>query len=375
MESPMLLSVYEEGILAKSPSWFISEKYDGWRMMYRNGAFYSRTGQELSVPAEMRKQMEQFGNDVVLDGELWLGYGKFTEIQAALNDGSDKLKFLVFDMPSSNGPFQERFKDMTKLFANHDTSLVQLVEQMEVDNADVTAINKYYDTVINKGGEGIVLKPSSLMYEYGKRSNMYLKRKPWDTMDVVVVGYFTTKTQSSDNGYVSSLVCETAEGKTFKVQFKSYNAPAIGTTVVIKYSQTTVTGLPKFPQLVNTSSAVTKKIVKARKNPKTPKIPKTPKVPEIKPLDITNLMSMAQWKAKGGYVLQNAEEVHVKSDRTDEVYVVKRAKQGDSVYCSCPAWKFQKLTPVCRTCKHCIAVLGAKTDAIRVAKVVIGVMD
>jgi len=354
----MLLSVYHEKCLIKSTSWYISEKYDGWRMTYQNGTFYSRTGQELKVPAPMRKEMEQFcGESDILDGELWLGYGKFTEIQAALNSGSSDLTFLVFDMPSADGSFQDRLSLLKKKLLAMTTAMIKIVEQVQVDATDVSTIDTYYNTVIEKGGEGIVLKPMSMMYDAGKRSDIFLKRKPWDTMEVKIVGHFTTDAQKNDGcGYVSSLVCEVPTGnKTFKVQYKSYNAPAIGTTISIKYSQTTVNGLPKFPQMLKSSLD----------GPVAPK-PNCPKIID------DNALTFSQWKTRGGYALENGEEVHVKSDRSNEIYVVKKAKKGDSVYCSCQAWKYQKLNPLYRTCKHCVAVLGAKEDAIRVAKAVLG---
>lgn len=34
------------------------------------------------------------------------------------------------------------------------------------------------------------------------------------------------------------------------------------------------------------------------------------------------------------------------------VYTIKRARNNDSWYCSCPAWKFQRKAPRERTCKH-----------------------
>lgn len=33
------------------------------------------------------------------------------------------------------------------------------------------------------------------------------------------------------------------------------------------------------------------------------------------------------------------------------VYTVKQGRDG-VVYCSCPSWKFQRVTPALRTCKH-----------------------
>lgn len=36
---------------------------------------------------------------------------------------------------------------------------------------------------------------------------------------------------------------------------------------------------------------------------------------------------------------------------SDTIYEIKQAADG-SYYCSCPAWKFQKIQPQKRTCKH-----------------------
>jgi predicted nucleic acid-binding Zn finger protein len=34
------------------------------------------------------------------------------------------------------------------------------------------------------------------------------------------------------------------------------------------------------------------------------------------------------------------------------VYTIKKAKNSDHWYCSCPAWRFQHVAPKDRTCKH-----------------------
>jgi hypothetical protein len=39
------------------------------------------------------------------------------------------------------------------------------------------------------------------------------------------------------------------------------------------------------------------------------------------------------------------------SSNPEVVYTIRRGADGN-VYCSCPAWKFQKLNPAQRTCKH-----------------------
>lgn len=40
-------------------------------------------------------------------------------------------------------------------------------------------------------------------------------------------------------------------------------------------------------------------------------------------------------------------------------YEIRRAKDGKTVYCSCPSWKYQSLPPTQRTCKHIRAMKAA----------------
>lgn len=78
-----------------------------------------------------------------------------------------------------------------------------------------------------------------------------------------------------------------------------------------------------------------------------------------------------QWRNHGGYELAPGESVKVKGSLDPEgihtIYMVKRSeKVPNSVYCSCPAWKYQKLHPLRRTCKHCKAVCGDSAELRRI---------
>jgi hypothetical protein len=75
--------------------------------------------------------------------------------------------------------------------------------------------------------------------------------------------------------------------------------------------------------------------------------------------------TVEEWEAEGGITLTNGESVFVKGSR--ENYQVSRARQGEAIFCNCPAWKFQKKNPFCRTCKHTEAVCGKQAEALRVA--------
>jgi len=48
-------------------------------------------------------------------------------------------------------------------------------------------------------------------------------------------------------------------------------------------------------------------------------------------------------------------------------YTIKRARNGASWYCSCAAWKFQRVAPELRSCKHIRALAGALQAQVDVA--------
>lgn len=82
--------------------------------------------------------------------------------------------------------------------------------------------------------------------------------------------------------------------------------------------------------------------------------------------------TIEEWKKQGGVTLANGASVYVMGR---EMYKVSRARKGDSVYCSCPAWRFQRVHPLRRTCKHCEAVCGEDNEAIRIAKATVCILQ
>jgi len=294
---------------------------------------------------------------------------------------------------------------------NAGNDIVMPVEQVIVAGNAQVEIDAFFENIIRNGGEGIVLKPAKMsVYTDGRRLATYLKRKPFETDEFEVVGHYNTdKAATKGEGYVSSLVLRTkvsslvllSKSKTFKVSYKNFNAPAVGEMVTVRYSDTTVTGLPKFPVYIG--KRFKEDDSKDCKEPTTPATPalvipalaklkiaapeaakpdtaeasakthveasaKTHVEASAKTLVEASAKTYAEWEAAGGYELSHGESVLVISATNPSIqYKVTKATSGTSVYCSCPAWKFQKLNPAVRTCKHCIAVCGAKAERVRCA--------
>lgn len=89
-------------------------------------------------------------------------------------------------------------------------------------------------------------------------------------------------------------------------------------------------------------------------------------------VDAETAATVEEWEAEGGITLTNGESVFVKGRET---YKVSRARQGDGVFCNCAAWKFQKANPLCRSCKHTIAVCGKLNESLRVAVATVALLS
>lgn len=259
------------------------------------------------------------------------------------------------------------------------TEDVCLMEQTAVNRKDTTTIDRIYDEVIARGGEGIVLKPGTQMYVFNTRPMSFMKRKPEDLTEVVVVGHYKGPNAAKmPDDYIASLVCKMVDSdrttKEFKVTYKNCVQIAIGTVIRIKHNDYTSTGLPKFPvfmgvrdksdldrhvmaEVSKTVSGCSSSTMKNNKGcvvdvevvsktlKKSTGIKAKEKGVDNRVLDGTEL-------APGKFVL-------VESERDPSiVYTVQMSRAGDCVYCSCPAWKYQKISPNLRMCKHTISVYG-----------------
>lgn len=385
--SPMLLDRLSLDVPAPcrldTGTWFISEKYDGWRMVYdaSTDTYYSRSGEVIDVPPRMRTEMYRLNPaGYNLDGELFLGDGRFSDIRGALNANSKELTYRVFDVLTPLASYAQRYAGLKNIFDSaaektEKSKYIRLVEQTPMDSLDMEYAKRVMREVVARGGEGVVVRSATGLYLPGQRSKEVLKLKPVDADEVEVIGYHMTvkaaQTQAgqADDGYVSSLVCKLLDGtgKTFRVTYKSFAAPPIGSRVRIQYQSVTSTGLPRFPVLLRQDLLQSQ----PQLQPQQATLPGTLVEKNKKSISWLGNTSktIEAWKAFGGYQLLPGEAVNVISARDPtQVYIVKCAQQDpSSIYCSCEAWKYQRLNPRARTCKHCIAVCGATAEKRRVA--------
>jgi DNA ligase 1 len=81
--------------------WWMSEKYDGLRGYWDGQKLWSRKGNLIHAPDYFLAELPR---DIALDGELWIGHGKFEETISIVrsekpDDRWKRVRYMVFDAP------------------------------------------------------------------------------------------------------------------------------------------------------------------------------------------------------------------------------------------------------------------------------------
>ncbi|MDI3325985.1 DNA ligase [Pontibacterium granulatum] len=241
-----LANVYERG-LDVSRYW-VSEKLDGVRGYWDGKHLLSRSGRPITAPAWFTEGLP----DHPLDGELWIGRGKFEAVSAIVRrmqpDDSDWLavRYMVFDLPGHSGTFTERVEVMEKVVSRIGKSWVRMIPQYRVKTESIL-LNEL-DRVVFAGGEGLMLHHQDALYQSG-RTNMLLKLKPWQDAEARVIGHLPGK--GKYKGKLGALLVETAEGVQFRLgtgfsDAQRADPPEVGEWVTYKFTGLTRYGKPRF---------------------------------------------------------------------------------------------------------------------------------
>lgn len=358
----MLCSNYHAKQLTIATAWFVSEKYDGWRFIRKNGKFIGRSGKTIDVPGYIKNAVSHIPNEVTLDGELWLGYDKFQDIPTALETQAPGFQWLLFDVPSAPGDFDKRFTLLQELVGEGNQT-VRVVPQMRVvSEKEVDALyNKLLEN--NSKAEGIILRPIDLQYKWNVRDDRFMKRKPVQDIEARVVAYHTTNAKKEIDGYVSSVVCTYIDDhtKVFNVAVKTTLPPPIGSVITVSYQNMTQGGLPRFPRfkgirmIEDMPSTADVFVAPPAKTFTVNEIPEGALVYTIE--EITGMEMPLQVKS--------GEKVYIRPSRGVKGYhcVTKAWNPATKPYCTCAAWKFQRMPAAKRTCKHTLAIFPELANA------------
>ncbi|UTW47345.1 DNA ligase [Bacterioplanoides sp. SCSIO 12839] len=246
----MLATHYISGIDVRK--YYVSEKLDGVRAYWDGRQLYTRSGRVIPAPLWFVAGLPT----TRLDGELWLGRGRFEEMSSLVrtiqpvDQSWREVKFMVYDLPEMVAPFHERYWLLKTLVAEQGTPWLKALTQKKVVNE--AALNDWLQQVVAAGGEGLMLRHGRALYQV-KRSQDLLKLKPRDDAEATVIDYVAG--EGKYRGMVGALVVRDQQGREFRLgsgltDAQRQTPPAIGSEVTYSYNGLTNTGLPRFARFV-----------------------------------------------------------------------------------------------------------------------------
>ncbi|PVZ70582.1 DNA ligase [Pelagibaculum spongiae] len=233
--------------------WLISEKYDGIRAYWDGEKLLSRKGNPLKPPKWFIKSMPDFP----IDGELWIGRNKFSQLASVVkkfkgnrSENWKKVLFMVFDAPKRKGDFNSRYFKLKQWFGGRKTDHIRLVKQTRCKSPE--HLKRELAMVEKRGGEGLMIRQPESQHIAG-RSGAILKVKSWHDSEGTVIGY--VKGRGQFRGMMGALKIKMPDGKTFSLgsgfsRFQRQQPPKIGSTVTYRYRGFHASGLPRFTSFV-----------------------------------------------------------------------------------------------------------------------------
>lgn len=226
----------------------VSEKYDGARGVWDGEQLRFRSGLPVPAPRWFTERLPP----VPLDGELWLGRGRFEALSGAVRrqvpDDAEwrAIRYMVFELPGGQGDFSQRAARIKAMAAQ--VAWGQLAAAPQLVVADRAALARRLDEVVQGGGEGLVLHRADALYATGRLPGL-LKLKPLQDAEAVVLGH--EPGQGRHAGRLGALRVRSEDGREFSIGTGLSDAqrtqpPAIGTQITFSYRGRTESGLPRF---------------------------------------------------------------------------------------------------------------------------------
>lgn len=249
----LMLAEDDESQISKWDQIVIEEKYDGVRVIAivkgNDITYFTRSFNELpqrclqKITSEIRTllsgvQIPEPG--IFFDGELTdlnrkSVSGKVTQMlkgHPADSIGDDML-YNIFDveevgvLESGKGvnPFYRRRHLLETMFKanrvglivdrvieqkNEKAELSSLVLANSITTDDHSLIHKTYKSLVDEGGEGVIVKSPDHLYEC-KRSKSWIKIKEVNDCDLIVKGWYPG--EGKREGFIGGLICEDSSGE------------------------------------------------------------------------------------------------------------------------------------------------------------------
>lgn len=228
--------------------YLVSEKFDGVRAWWDGQTLRFRSGLPIAAPAWFLAQLPA----VPLDGELWLGRGRFEALSGAVRRARPseaewrQVRYLVFELPGAPGPFIQRAARIQALLAGMGNASVTAVGQVAIPTR--AALQERLRAVVAQGGEGLMLHRAEAPFAAGRQAAL-LKLKPLADADAVVLGHQPGR--GKHEGRLGALQVRGPGGVMFFIGTGFSDAdredpPPIGSVVTFTHRGHTEAGVPRF---------------------------------------------------------------------------------------------------------------------------------
>lgn len=228
--------------------YLVSEKLDGVRAVWDGQSLRFRSGRVIAAPGWFIAALPK----TALDGELWLGRGRFDELsgmvrrEQPLDADWRQLRYMIFDVPGGREPFAARAQTVERVVAQVHQPWLRAVPQQQV--ADAAALQVLLKATVQDGGEGLVLHRANALWSPG-RGDALLKLKLTPDEEARVVAHLPGK--GRNQGKLGALLLEMPDGQRFALgtgftDAQRSDPPAIGSLVTYRYRDRTPKGLPRF---------------------------------------------------------------------------------------------------------------------------------
>jgi DNA ligase-1 len=228
--------------------YLVSEKCDGVRAVWDGAQLCFRSGLPVHAPEGFIARLPS----QPLDGELWLGRGRFEALVGAvrrkqpLESEWRDVRYMLFDLPAEPGGFAARAQALERLARR--TGWAQLEALPQTPVAGRAALQRRLDQVVADGGEGLVLHRADAQYSTG-RSDKLLKLKQVHDAEATVLAHIPGQGRLS--GRLGALRVRTPDGLVFLLgsgftDDERASPPPPGTVVTYTYRGRTGAGVPRF---------------------------------------------------------------------------------------------------------------------------------
>jgi len=269
--------------------WYMSEKFDGQRAIWDGEKFVSR-GSPQSQPRVYPYVPSWFVDlmppGIALDGEFFIGRGKFVETTGILKTKLKKqitdldkkwtaIKYQVFDTPT-NQPFEERqifleeiIKQRCKIWEQIELPSylkkgkcpLVLTKQYLIKSEE--QLSQYYNELVSDEAEGVMIRAPKVEY-IPKRTRLILKLKPEEEGECMIINSHK-EGKGQFEGLLGSFYCRLIQNnkltdkyfyvggmkKSIRINYNNKKSPEYhpeGTIITFKYTEMTPEGIPRFPR-------------------------------------------------------------------------------------------------------------------------------